>query len=172
MSSLDAFADAYLAWAVKASLGILSISFLIIVYRIVKGPSLPDRVVALDMLVAVGIGFIAAVGLLTGYYLYIDIAITLGLVGFLATVAFARFILNRGAAGDATIMDEVKDSIRRREGRPMSAVVTILAGTMLVIGALFALGASIGIVRLKMFICARMRLQKLERLAQVSCSLL
>ncbi|WP_133946735.1 cation:proton antiporter [Roseibium sp.] len=115
MSALDAFADAYLAWAVKASLGILSISFLIIVYRIVKGPSLPDRVVALDMLVAVGIGFIAAVGLLTGYYLYIDIAITLGLVGFLATVAFARFILNRGAAGDATIMDEVKDSIRRRE---------------------------------------------------------
>ena len=67
------------------------------------------------MLVAVGIGFIAAIGVLTDYYLYIDIAITLGLVGFLATVAFARFVLNRGTAGDETIMEEVKESIQRRE---------------------------------------------------------
>ena len=51
---------------------------------------------ALDMLVGVVIGFIAVVGVKTGYYLYVDIAIALGLVGFLATVAFARFILERG----------------------------------------------------------------------------
>ena len=55
-----------------------------------------DRIVALDMLVAVGIGFIAAIGVKTNYYLYIDIAIALGLVGFLSTVAFARFVLRHG----------------------------------------------------------------------------
>ncbi|GAA0772683.1 sodium:proton antiporter [Roseibium denhamense] len=115
MSSLDAFAADFLSWSITFSLGILTIAFLLIVYRTVKGPSLPDRVVALDMLVAVGIGFIAAIGLLTEYYLYIDIAITLGLVGFLATVAFARFILNRGLAGDDTIIEEVEESIKRRE---------------------------------------------------------
>ncbi len=115
MTAFEAFAGQFLDIAVAISLGILSVSFVVIVVRTVKGPSLPDRVVALDMLVAVGIGFIAAIGVSTGYYLYIDIAITLGLVGFLATVAFARFILNRGLAGDETVMEEVKESIRRRE---------------------------------------------------------
>ncbi|POF31717.1 cation:proton antiporter [Roseibium marinum] len=115
MTSLEAFSSAFLDVAVRISLAILTISFIIIVVRTVKGPSLPDRVVALDMLVAVGIGFISAIGILTGYYLYIDIAITLGLVGFLATVAFARFVLNRGRAGDKTIMAEVEESIKRRK---------------------------------------------------------
>lgn len=115
MTPLEEFSSGFLDWSVTASLAILTISFFVIVYRTVKGPSLPDRVVALDMLVSVGIGFIAAIGVLTGYYLYIDIAITLGLVGFLATVAFARFVLSRGLAGDQTIAAEVQDSIKRRE---------------------------------------------------------
>jgi multicomponent Na+:H+ antiporter subunit F len=94
---------------------VLTVSFALIVVRIVRGPTLPDRVVALDMLVAVGIGFIAAIGVQTDYYLYLDIAIALGLVGFLATVAFARFVLNRGRAKDATIVDEVRDTVTERE---------------------------------------------------------
>ncbi len=115
MTSLESFSSEFLHVSVHIALALLTISFVIIVVRTVKGPSLPDRVVALDMLVAVGIGFIAAMGVSTGFYLYIDIAITLGLVGFLATVAFARFVLNRGLAGDKTIMDEVEESIQRRE---------------------------------------------------------
>ncbi|QFT31571.1 cation:proton antiporter [Roseibium porphyridii] len=115
MSSLENFSSQFLEFSVHIALGLLTISFVVIVIRTVKGPSLPDRVVALDMLVAVGIGFIAAIGVLTGFYLYIDIAITLGLVGFLATVAFARFVLNRGLAGDETIMEEVEESIERRK---------------------------------------------------------
>jgi multicomponent Na+:H+ antiporter subunit F len=79
---------------------ILTISFLLIAVRIIKGPSLADRIVGLDMLVAVGIGFIAVIGVKTGYYLYIDIAIALGLVGFLATVAFARFVLRHGSSSE------------------------------------------------------------------------
>ncbi|TXI06973.1 MAG: cation:proton antiporter [Rhizobium sp.] len=77
------------------ALGILSIAFLLTVYRVVAGPTLPDRVLALDMLVAIAIGFIAVIAIKTGFTLYIDIAISLGLVGFLATVAFARFILTQ-----------------------------------------------------------------------------
>ncbi|MES0810678.1 cation:proton antiporter [Roseibium sp. SCPC15] len=115
MNSFETFASQFLDVSVNIALGILTISFFLIVFRTVKGPSLPDRVVALDMLVAVGIGFIAAIGVKTEFYLYIDIAITLGLIGFLATVAFARFVLNRGVAGDETIMEEVEESIKRRE---------------------------------------------------------
>lgn len=89
----------FLEWCVLFALAVLSFSFFVIVIRIVKGPTLPDRILALDMLVTVGIGFIAVIGVKTAYYLYLDIAIALGLVGFLATVAFARFVLNRGRQG-------------------------------------------------------------------------
>ncbi len=115
MTPAEVFADSFLNVCVHIALAILTISFVLIVFRTVRGPTLPDRIVALDMLVAVGIGFIAAIGVLTDYYLYIDIAITLGLVGFLATVAFARFVLNRGTAGDKTIMQEIQDSRERQE---------------------------------------------------------
>lgn len=85
------------------SLIILTISFFIISIRIIRGPTLPDRVLALDMLVAVGIGFIAAIAIRTGYYLYIDVAISLALVSFLATIAFARYILHRSDASEGEI---------------------------------------------------------------------
>jgi len=85
----------FLAVATLISLGILSLAFLVTVLRVILGPGLPDRVLALDMLVAIAIGFIAVIGVRTGFTIYLDIAIALGLVGFLTTVAFARFILSR-----------------------------------------------------------------------------
>jgi multicomponent Na+:H+ antiporter subunit F len=92
---------AFLDLAVQIALVLLSGSFLVTVFKVIYGPTLPDRVLALDMLVAVAIGFIAVLGIKTGYTLYLDIAIALGLVGFLATVAFARFILARGRIEDS-----------------------------------------------------------------------
>ncbi|WP_226578030.1 cation:proton antiporter [Acuticoccus sediminis] len=74
----------------------LSASFILIICRIVIGPSLPDRVLALDLLVNAAVGFIVAFGIRTGFSIYVDIAIALGLVGFLSTVALARFIHRRG----------------------------------------------------------------------------
>ena len=89
----------FLGLAGIVSFGILTVAFLLTIVRIIVGPTLPDRVIGLDMLVYVGIGYIAVVVIYTGYFLYLDIAIALGLVGFLATVAFARFVLHRGSAG-------------------------------------------------------------------------
>jgi multicomponent Na+:H+ antiporter subunit F len=84
-----------LSSAIWIALVVLGLAFLLTVRRVVVGPTLPDRVVALDMLVGIVIGFIALIAIRTGFTLYIDIAISVGLVGFLATVAFARFILAR-----------------------------------------------------------------------------
>lgn len=89
-------ASEFLNFAVQFALVLLSAAFLLTVFKVIMGPTLPDRILALDMLVAAAIGFIAVIGLKTGYTLYVDIAIALGLVGFLATVAFARFVLARG----------------------------------------------------------------------------
>ncbi|THK39655.1 hypothetical protein EHS39_00365 [Ensifer sp. MPMI2T] len=91
-------AQTVLSAAIGFALVLLSAALLLTVLRIVRGPTLPDRVLGLDMLVAIAIGLIAVIAIKTGFDLYIDIAIALGLVGFLATVAFARFILTRGLA--------------------------------------------------------------------------
>ena len=94
-------ATALLDGAVFIALALLCLSFFLAIFRVIRGPTLPDRVLALDMLVVAAIGFIAVVGIMTGYELYLDIAIALGLVGFLATVAFSRFIMTRDNGGEA-----------------------------------------------------------------------
>lgn len=88
--------DGFLDLAIVVSLAILTLAFFVTVIRVVLGPTLPDRILALDMLVGIAIGYIAVIGVKTGFNLYLDIALALGLVGFLATVAFARFVLERG----------------------------------------------------------------------------
>ena len=106
--------EAILAFTVDATLVVLSAAFLIVVWRVIRGPTLPDRVLGLDALVSIAIGFIATIGIRTGFALYVDIAIALGLVGFLATVALARFIHMRGMTEDdrARRLEE-----RARDGR-------------------------------------------------------
>lgn len=88
--------ETFLDWTIAIAMVFLILSFFVTTYRVIAGPTLPDRIVGLDMLVGVVMGFLALIGMKTGYYLYVDIAIALGLVGFLATVAFARFVLERG----------------------------------------------------------------------------
>ncbi|UOM34345.1 cation:proton antiporter [Acuticoccus sp. I52.16.1] len=88
--------EGFLQICYVASLAMLSVAIVLIVVRIVIGPSLPDRVLALDLLVNAAVGFIIAFGIRTGFSIYVDIAIALGLVGFLSTVALARFLHRRG----------------------------------------------------------------------------
>ena len=102
----------FLHLATTISLGLLTLAFVLTIYRIAVGPSLADRVLALDMLVAVVIGYIGVIALRTGFMLYLDIAIALGLVGFLSTVAFARFILQRWQISQAS-PEESRPEARR-----------------------------------------------------------
>ncbi|MBN9335031.1 cation:proton antiporter [Devosia sp.] len=84
---------------------ILGLALLLSIVRIIIGPTLSDRVLALDMMTVVAMGFIGAVAIRTGLMLYLDIAIALALLGFLATVALARYILRRGLKVDASAME-------------------------------------------------------------------
>lgn len=84
--------SAFLSLSATVALGLYALALLLVAVRLLSGPTLADRVLAIDLLVAIGIGFIAAFTLASGYFAYLDIAIGLGLVGFLSTLAFARFI--------------------------------------------------------------------------------
>lgn len=86
------------------ALALLGLALLLSIVRIVIGPTLADRVLALDLMTMVTMGFIGAVAVRTGLMLYLDIAIALALLGFLATVALARYILRRGLKADTSGM--------------------------------------------------------------------
>lgn len=74
----------------------LGLAIVLTVLRLVRGPSFPDRVVALDLLTTLGIGLIAVDAIALRETVLLDVAIVLALTSFLGTVAFARYV-ERGA---------------------------------------------------------------------------
>ncbi|MDG4649585.1 cation:proton antiporter [Roseibacterium sp. SDUM158017] len=75
--------------------------------RLIKGPSLPDRIVALDMMTVLIVSFCGLYAMLSQDTAFVDVAIVLALVGFLATVALARFVERRVTRRDESRLEEV-----------------------------------------------------------------
>lgn len=76
-------------------LPLLSISMLLIFVRFIKGPSVFDRVISLDLLVTCGMGIIAVYSILTDQQNFLDFALILALIAFLGTIAFSFYLKNR-----------------------------------------------------------------------------
>ncbi|PRY90671.1 cation:proton antiporter [Mongoliibacter ruber] len=76
-------------------LPILGISVILVFIRFLKGPSIPDRVIALDMLILIAIGIIAIYSMQNDQSTFLDIAMLFALIAFLGTVAFAYFLIQR-----------------------------------------------------------------------------
>lgn len=64
-------------------------------FRLVRGPSLPDRVVALDLITVLAAAMLGLDTLATRQAVFIDAAIVLALISFLGTIAFARYLERR-----------------------------------------------------------------------------
>ena len=73
-------------------LPVLSISVILIFIRFIKGPNMVDRIIALDLIVTTGIGFISAYSILYNDPAFLDVAMILALIAFLGTVAFTYYI--------------------------------------------------------------------------------
>jgi multicomponent Na+:H+ antiporter subunit F len=82
-----------LIWSIVFIL--LSLAFIFAFLRLAKGPRLPDRVVALDLVAFLVIGFISAYAIRSNQTGFLDVAIVLALISFLATVAFAYLLERR-----------------------------------------------------------------------------
>jgi multicomponent Na+:H+ antiporter subunit F len=74
---------------------LMSIAFILAFIRLIIGPRLPDRVVALDLVAYLMLGFIAAYSIRYNQTGFLDVAIILALISFLGTVAFAYYIERR-----------------------------------------------------------------------------
>ncbi|HXH08312.1 MAG TPA: cation:proton antiporter [Alphaproteobacteria bacterium] len=73
----------------------ITIAMFLALWRIILGPTLADRVVALDLMATLAVGFITVYAVLAEQTMFLDIAIVLALIAFLGTVAFAYFIEKR-----------------------------------------------------------------------------
>lgn len=80
------------AWVMPA----LAVALLLCVVRLVRGPELPDRVVALDLMMVIGVALIAVYAITQDNAVLLDIALVSALLAFLGTVAFGYYLEHYG----------------------------------------------------------------------------
>jgi multicomponent Na+:H+ antiporter subunit F len=76
-------------------LALLALGMLLAFVRLVRGPTLPDRVVALDLITAIGVAVAGLYATVHGQPIFLDLAVVLALISFVGTVAFARYLEER-----------------------------------------------------------------------------
>ena len=74
------------------SLCFISLSILGIIYRLIKGPTVPERVQALDVFGIYMIAGIAITSVLLRTTAFFEVMLLLGIISFIVTIAFARYI--------------------------------------------------------------------------------
>ncbi len=77
-------------------LGIIALALPIALLRVIVGPTLPDRVVALDVVASLAVGAIAALAVAFDEPALLQPALVVALIAFVGTVAFARHLERKG----------------------------------------------------------------------------
>jgi multicomponent Na+:H+ antiporter subunit F len=81
--------------SISITMIILSGCLLLGMVRFLKGPTLPDRITAFDLLAAIIIGLIAVYSVLTNDAAFMDVAIILSLIAFLSSMFFAYYLVRK-----------------------------------------------------------------------------
>lgn len=85
----------FISIALLFALGAVGLAMLLCGWRLLRGPTLPDRVLALDTLYVNVVAFVVLLGIRQGTGLYFEAALMVALLGFVSTVALGRY-LQRG----------------------------------------------------------------------------
>jgi multicomponent K+:H+ antiporter subunit F len=80
---------AVLPWAIVG----IAVSMLLTTYRLLRGPDLPDRILALDTLYVNSMALLILVGLRYDTTLYFEAALVIAMLGFVGTIALSKFLL-------------------------------------------------------------------------------
>ncbi|RAZ67171.1 Na(+)/H(+) antiporter subunit F1 [Planococcus maitriensis] len=74
------------------ALSLFVLAILLALYRIIRGPSMPDRVVALDMIGVNLISAVAVFSVLLKTHVFLEVILVVGILAFISTIALARFV--------------------------------------------------------------------------------
>jgi multicomponent K+:H+ antiporter subunit F len=82
-----------LGWAITSAQVMLGLAMCCAAYRLVGGPRAQDRILGLDSLYLSAMLLLVTFGIRTGSTLYFEAALVIGLLGFVSTVALAKFLM-------------------------------------------------------------------------------
>lgn len=91
-------AAGFLAGSATLATGLLVAALFAALLRLLKGPTLPDRVMALDLVTSVVIGIIAVRAIATGQTPLLRVSVVIALLAFLGTAAWAQYIRKGGGS--------------------------------------------------------------------------
>jgi multicomponent Na+:H+ antiporter subunit F len=81
-----------LKFAIGIALTTLAVAAMLAFVRLLRGPTLPDRVVAIDLIGVLIVGILVVSAAATGEQAFLDVAIVIALVSFVGTIAYARYV--------------------------------------------------------------------------------
>jgi len=82
-----------LSWSLLAALVLLGLAMVAASYRMMRGPRAQDRIVAFDAFYVNAMLLLLVFGMRTGSTLYFEAALVIALLGFVATLALAKFLM-------------------------------------------------------------------------------
>lgn len=82
-----------LSMALMIALALVAVAFALSFWRLLRGPSVPDRILALDTLSINAIALLVLSGIQLGSAIYFEVALLIALIGFVGTVALCKFLL-------------------------------------------------------------------------------
>lgn len=85
--------DAILFWSIVAAQVMLAAAMLVTMFRLIAGPRAQDRVLSLDALYVAAMLLLVTFGMRVGTVIYFEVALLIGLLGFVGTVALAKFLM-------------------------------------------------------------------------------
>lgn len=85
----------FLDWMIQIGYLILVAALICAVVRVIIGPSLPDRIIALDLVAMVIAGIAAIYAIDTDNQVYLDVVLVMAIIIFFSTVAFSRYLQQR-----------------------------------------------------------------------------
>tara|TARA_R110001606_G_scaffold399282_1_gene583593 strand:+ start:211468 stop:211806 length:339 start_codon:yes stop_codon:yes gene_type:complete len=104
------------AWVLPLAGSMLLLSTLLIMWRLLMGPSRPDRAVAVDALTMIGVAGVAVLALMSEQEVLLDVAIVLAMVSFLGSVAFA--LLFQGTHSTDHSQARIEPDVMEQEREP------------------------------------------------------
>ena len=81
--------------AVVASMVVVGLAMLLALLRLLRGPSVPDRVLALDTLFVATIAQLILFGMHLGTAVYFEVALIIAMLGFVSTVVLSKYVIRR-----------------------------------------------------------------------------
>jgi len=79
-------------WVLSGCLAVLGLSLVLSFVRLLRGPSLPDRIIALDLVAYQAVALMLTYAVVLEQPNFLEVALVLALIAFLGTVAFARYL--------------------------------------------------------------------------------